>query len=184
MSISSSSQYWAAGPGAAPWGAFRHLLAHGGIRAVQQRSPPQTPEEAQSQHPGEWGSSVENWGGRGPHNDSRIWFENAFLTAAFWVTLWSLKGLCACVLSNLIIGKIIFCNSWLFSVKNTHWPSEIAITAVTEPQGFECFKELICIKCHPITSEGKRLYSCCLRLGARCDTFKVLHSFVHKKSEQ
>lgn len=26
---------------------------------MQQRSPPQTPEEAQSQHPGEWGLSVE-----------------------------------------------------------------------------------------------------------------------------
>lgn len=55
----SSSQYRAAGPGATSWGAIRHLLAHGGIRAVQQRSPPQTAEEAQSQHPGEWGFTVD-----------------------------------------------------------------------------------------------------------------------------
>ena len=54
MLTSSSSQYRAAGPGAASRGAFRHLLALGGICAVQQRSPPQTAEEAQPQHPGEW----------------------------------------------------------------------------------------------------------------------------------
>lgn len=58
QSSSLSCQYWAAGPGAASYGTFRHLLSHGGVCAVQQRSPPQTSEEAQPQHPGEWGSDT------------------------------------------------------------------------------------------------------------------------------
>lgn len=59
LTVLTFHQYWAAGAGAASRGAFRHLFAHGGVCAVQQRGPPQAPEEAQPQHPGERGLSVE-----------------------------------------------------------------------------------------------------------------------------